>query len=163
MLGLSWLLVFLIFSKTISVIENIVPSYKANKFDVLNQDRNGYIVIATDYLTTIYFVKTDFLINSLSYMLFDMNLLKNGFTNRFNEKNLQEIKFQSELFYRMLNVAVSLGKISFTLFITFYFLTILFKAKTILKWIWVVVMQCSSLWVLHKTSIWSSQSKNGFN
>ena len=102
MLKLSWLSVFLIFSKTISVIENIVPSYKANKFDVLNQDRNSYIIIATDYLTTIYFVKTDFLINSSSYMLFDMNLLKNGFTNRFNEKICKKSNFKADYFIECL-------------------------------------------------------------
>ena len=126
LLGLNWLFVFLIFSKMIPVIKDIVPPYKVDLFAVYNQDINSYIVMTAAYLTTIYCMKTDFLINeSSSYILFDINLLKNGFTNRLNEKNLQKMKILSELLYRLLNVAMSLGKISFTLFIIFYFLMIL--------------------------------------
>ena len=134
LLGFNWLLIFLIFSKMVPILKDIVPPYKVNFFSVMNQDRNSYIIIAVAHLTTIYYMKTDFLINeSSSYMLFDMNLLKNRFSNRLNEKNEQKLKIKSEFLYRILNVTMlQLGKVISTLFFTISLVMILSKVHNII-------------------------------
>ena len=126
-LGLNWVLIFLIFSKMIPVLNEIILPYKVDFFSVLKDDKNSYIIMTTAYLTTICYLKTDFLINeSSSYMLIDVNLLKNGFTNRLNEKNLQKIKIYTKFVHRILNIFSQFAKICFTLFFSIYFFIILF-------------------------------------
>ena len=145
-LGLNWVLIFLIFSKMIPVIKDIVP-YKVELFSVLKEDKKSYIIMITAYLTTIFYLKTDFLINeSSSYMLIDVNLLKNGSTNRLNEKNLQKLKVYSEFVYRILNIFSKFAKICFTLFFSIYFFMVLFDNTNIFE----IIIDCIlyAFWII---------------
>ena len=126
LLAFNWLLIILIFSKIIPFITNVVPSYKIDFFSLIKEDRNSYVIMTTAYLTAICYMKTDFLINeSSSPILFDLNLLKNGYTNRLTKSNLEIMKIQSGFLYQIVKFVSPLAKIVFTSYFSIYFIMIL--------------------------------------
>ena len=79
-------------------------------------------------------MKTDFLINeSSTHILYDLNLLKNGFSNRLNKSNFQKMKIQSEFLYEILKINTPIVKIIFTLFFSFYFFMVFKNYDDVLK------------------------------
>ena len=156
LLVLDWLLIVLMVSKMIPVIKTLLRPYIMNMFSVLKEDTNSFIIMASSYLITISYIKTEFIINeSSSHLLYDLNLLKNGFTNRLNKSNLEKMKIQSEFSYQLVKYGTHISKIIFNLFFSFYFIIMLNNLNYIIKIIFGCVFACWILAINHSMDLCS--------
>ena len=145
LLVLYWLFIVLMVSRLIPVIKALLRYYGMNVFFILKENTNSFVVMTLSYLITIYYMKTDFIINESSHLLYDLNLLKNGFTNRLNKSNLEKMKIQSEFLYQFVKYAAPIFKITFTLFFSFYFIIMLNNLNYITK----IILGCGfACWIL---------------
>ena len=134
LLVLDWLLIVSMVSRMIPVIKTLLRPYIMDMFSVFEEDTNSFIIMASSYLITISYIKTEFIINeSSSHLLYDLNLLKNGFTNRLNKSNLEKMKIQSEFSYQLLKYGTPISKIIFNSFFLFYFIIVLNNLNYIIK------------------------------
>ena len=154
LLALYWLLVVLMISKIIPPIKTVLRPYMLDMFSVLKEDTNSFIIMTSSYLITICYIKTDFIINeSSSHLLYDINLLKNGFTNRLNKSNLEKMKIQSEFLYQFLKYVTSIFKIIFALFYLLNIISVLNNFNYIMKIIYIFGFLCWILAINHSIDL----------
>ena len=118
----SWFLALEQFLWMIPGINDFVSLFTANYTYVVRDDRDSILVMSICYMSTIFCLQTDYFINEKhQHYLRDINMLKNGKTNKLNKSNLRKIQIQSELFYKVtIKLLIPFMKIIVSLFAVCY-------------------------------------------